>query len=247
MIIGQTSPRFVVKCFSERPGLSSDRSVKEFRLLQRLSAALQGQAGVIAPRPVAVSEDLNAYIMTAVPGVPLDDYLRKRAVDTAVVGRLVEALSAYYRLAECPYGDFHPGNVLVDASGLALIDPGGPSLRFDAAFAAADRSSVAADLGYWTYSVAVRAPRLAASGPRRAMRLCRVTRALLRAAAQKVDGAEQQWAIIRAARVHLDGLAKGNAKERLLAVWGRVAIRALVSRARRGQGRDEAAQRASAS
>ena len=222
LLVGRP-PRFVIKWFAERPGHLADRCVREFRLLEALHSAVQQQQGMVSPEPIAIDPRLNAYLMTAVPGVPLEEAATQRELDgTRVADSLLRALRAFHETAEAHYGDFHPNNVLVSEKGLALIDPGGPTPYFDGGLVAAEGDPLATDLGYWLFSVVARSPRGAIEHGLRWMRVVRLTHALLRAAGGVGEWERLRVGVGRAVKVHSRRLAMGGAKDAVLAVWVRL-------------------------
>ena len=234
VLIGYPEPTFIVKCFRDRPGHRRDRCAREYRLLQALCSAVRDERDLTAPEPIAMSAELNAYLMKAVPGVPLDRAVTGDGRDPVrIANTLVRGLRAFYEATQEHYGDFQPGNILLSDHQVAMIDPGGPAYYFDEALAAASGKRLAADVGYWTFSVVARSPRSVMESGLKWKRVLDVTDALLMIAAQQSTEEMLTRAAWAAGAVHLNRLASGSARHVALAVGSGIALRAWLAAAER--------------
>jgi hypothetical protein len=166
----QSQDRIAVKIFEDYSAKAL--AGEEYAALQILHEALHDHRHASAPRPLGlIPAHLGAgYVMSAVEGVPLDKFLKDRrsSPPPGLAMTISRAVAAYQAAAGRPYGDFHPANVLVSDEGrtIALIDPTCPSGRHAKVEASLDLKLsaclpadrlMAMDVGYWLYSVVIRA------------------------------------------------------------------------------------------
>ena len=152
----------------------------EFQALHDLARALTEVPDVVSPEPLELVREAPGILMTYVDGERLRSHVRVSPHEL-VAQRLVAGLDAYHGVAARIHGDFHAGNVLVNASGsTGLLDPGAANASYEDL--AAGRPLLARDLGYWCYVIAATAHR----SPTRAMRLLPLTRRLVEAAAERL-------------------------------------------------------------
>lgn len=139
---------FVLKAFDPRyRHATREAFLAEVDALRAFSSS--ATVGVV-PTVVAADEARLCYVMTHVPGVPLE------AADSRVVNAACRAAIAtlieYHDVVGDVYGDFQPANVLVDANGaVALIDPTAANPYFRS-FLAMGHTAIATDVGYWLAS-----------------------------------------------------------------------------------------------
>lgn len=171
---------------------------REFRALERLHRATAGGGDVSVPEPLACFPDATAYLMRYVDGVPLSELAGSAFLDDGrsrtIAAALVRGLRLAHRELGFAFGDLHPGNVLVEPRSLqlTLIDPTAPNPEYAEIAAAAAFGPLAADLGYWCFSVAAVTSRLPPLASRRRRRLLRLTLALLAAAPATVAPATRR-------------------------------------------------------
>lgn len=163
-----TQQRIAIKLFNDPA--ETARATEEFEALAELHRSLDRMGQVCCPAPIRLlpSEVGAGYIMTAIPGVPLSEFLASTSSPpiTPMAKAIAGAVAAYHRQTSSTYGDFHPANVLVSDNGksLALIDPICPSPRharveasLHAKFARypVQERLMIIDVGYWLYSIVV--------------------------------------------------------------------------------------------
>lgn len=132
------------------------------------------------------------YAMSAVPGRQLDQALARRllpAGEQAQLARdLVTALTAFHTVHGGPYGDFHPGNVLLGPDReLYLLDPAPADGGLPAWPAPAGPPYLAVDVAHWAFATAVRALRRSIRHPRAVAACFQFARELGRAALERSD------------------------------------------------------------
>jgi hypothetical protein len=156
-------------------------------LVQVLSELASDRYLLRCPAPVQVWD--WGFVMSAVPGRRLDEAVLRQEVPAAEYGHiargLVRALVAFHTAHGGPYGDFHPGNVLLGpACDIYLLDPA-PAAGWLSCWAGQPAPPhLAVDVAYWTYSTAVRAVRASLWHPRTAGAFAHLARALTDAALQ---------------------------------------------------------------
>jgi hypothetical protein len=204
------------------------RARAEFTNLSTLHQAVLDCADISAPAPVALFEDIDAYLMTFVPGIPIRDLARNRlSTDRRIVIALLIAtgLQRFYGAAERSYADFHPGNVMYDdgSSSVYLLDPGHPSPNMYEALRWVEYGWLSSDLGYWTFHCVVNDGRRGFQNLRGRNGLAAFTATLISCASDEFDLPQGELALEVAdvARSHCDRLAKGSYRERMLATISR--------------------------
>jgi hypothetical protein len=139
--------------------------------------------------PVPVQAWDWGFVMSAVPGRRLDEAVLRQEVPVAEYGHiargLVRALVAFHAAHGGPYGDFHPGNVLLGrACDIYLLDPA-PAAGWLSCWAGQPAPPhLAVDIAHWSYSTAVRALRGSLRHPRTAAACAHLARTLTEAAVQ---------------------------------------------------------------
>ena len=186
---GRTAEHALKTFRRERRSNSAQSIRSEFEALAAFSAAVAApQSCVVCPRPVALSPDEFAYLMSYVEGETLDDYLARNRGRSQVVACLaaaiVDGLACFYDALGTCYADFEPRNVLVTPSRVCLLDPmiGNPAflpLRREFRYWP---SSV--DLGFWLEQVAAQAVKPSLQRPTLAASRLSLTRRLIRQAAE---------------------------------------------------------------
>jgi hypothetical protein len=171
--------------------LARDPVATEYAALANLVEVLPGLAGdrylLRCPAPVQ-SWDWG-YVMSAVPGRRLDEAVTRREVSPAeyayLARGLVRAVVAFHAANGGPYGDFHPGNVLLGPDrDLYLLDPA-PATGWLACWAGQPAPPhLAVDVAHWTYSTAIRALRGSLRHPGTATACAHLARALAEAAVE---------------------------------------------------------------
>jgi hypothetical protein len=211
-----------------RQGNQAARAQGEFEILSTLHRAVDDCAAISAPAPIALFDDVDAYLMTFVPGVPLRDFAMKGlSTDqrVAIASLMATGLHRFYDTAERSYADFHLGNVLYDAgsSSIYLLDPGHPSPAMYEALEWVKHGWLSSDLGYWTFHCVVNDGRRGFQNLRGRNGLAAFTATLISCASDEFDLPQGELALEVAdvARSHCDRLAKGSARERMLATISR--------------------------
>lgn len=215
----------VLKLF--RDAGSAAAAAAEFQALARFHQAPSSASGVEAPEPLVLLPAAGAYVMRRAQGVPLDRLGRRPRLSAGdlelLAARIATGLLLYEDAVGAPHGDFHPGNVLVEPATLRVtfIDPTFPNRAYAPIAAGARYGAVAADLGYWTFAVAARSPRLRLRRPWLPARLVVLGRAVVAQAA--VGVAPEAQAVFHAdvlatSRRYVEFLrASGGFRERLAA------------------------------
>jgi hypothetical protein len=180
-----------------------DTIAAEYAALATLDAVLPGLASdryrLHCPAPVQ-SWDWG-YVMSAVPGRRLD-VLTRRELPAAdyhqLAGVLVRALVAFHTATGGPYGDFHPGNVLLGPNqDVYLLDPA-PAAGWLACWAGQPAPpNLAVDLGHWTYAAALRALLRSPRHPRSAASCLHFAQVLTAAAVQVTGDQALAWQVNR--------------------------------------------------
>ena len=204
--------RFVLKVLShEHEHNSLESSRHEYAALEAFAAAVETRAGLAMPRPLALYEEHWAILMTYVDGADIDSFMGRWLCDghtlDTLAASIVSGLRLYYEARNEAFGDFHPGNVLVQSPArLAFIDPTSPDPFVRRLARSTPMAPLAADLGIWVYAVAVTIfPELRTAGQLPLNRL-RLTARLVHAAAQTLlstDRAAFVGAVYAAARQHV--------------------------------------------
>jgi hypothetical protein len=216
----------MLKAMWEESG--GERAQAEFGLLSMLHRAVLACAEISAPAPVAVFADVDAYLMTHVPGAPLRELANRCSsdVDRAAISSLIaRGLHLYYNEADHSYADLHPGNVLYDQrdSSIYLLDPGHPSPTMHESLRWVEYGWAASDLGYWTFDCVVNDGRHAFRNLRGRNGLAAFTAVLLSSVADEFDLPRSEFVqeVVEVARSHCDRLARGNFRQRTLAMISR--------------------------
>lgn len=160
----QKSRPVIIKLFKDHSvadllAFESERSGLEL-ISDLLSGAACGDWNLCAPALYHASEDPLALVMSSVPGIPLDDWLRTRVLSNAERNSLAKAILHALQLIwdqETIYGDLNLKNILCDpaTSSLGFLDPGLPRTLFDCEAVPKDWYPMSRDLAYLNYSVAV--------------------------------------------------------------------------------------------
>ncbi len=187
----------------------------EAEALRAFGAALDPAGPVHAPAVVHIFSEFDAYLMEQAPGQALLDYLLRARLpkgwDTTLARRLVDGLVVYHRTMGEPFGDFHPGNVLVaGAAEPWFVDPVTRNPRMLMLEQAGVFAPGAVDLGQFVFKAVSRIPRPAAATPWAVWRLLRLTRKLVREAAARFAPGHQRGfeaAVREVALAHLAVLA----------------------------------------
>lgn len=160
-----------VKAFRADAGLGApDQVAREALALERFGRALAtGGSGtwvgeVTCPQVVVSLPEQGVLVTTWQAGVALDDVLLGADVHERrrLAGLVLDGLAAFHAACREPYGDAHPGNVLVDGRRVVLLDPTAADPRHRAIQAGVP--ALAADLGYWLHSATSQALGQAARG-----------------------------------------------------------------------------------
>jgi hypothetical protein len=200
----------------------------EFTALSTLHEAVLDCAEISAPEPVALFEEVDAYLMGFVPGVPLRELATTRPSAEqriAIASLVARGLHRYYDAAGHSYADFHPGNVLYDdtSSSIYLLDPGHPSPNLHDALRWVEHGWVSSDLGYWTYHCVVNDGRHGFRNLRGRNGLAAFTSTLIAVASDEfgLPRSELAGEVADVARSHCDRLARGTYRDRTLAAISR--------------------------
>jgi hypothetical protein len=207
-----------------RQGNQAARAEGEFEILSTLHLAVNDCPAISAPAPIALFDDVDAYLMAFVPGVPLRDFaLKGLSTDqrVAIASLMASGLHRFYDTAERSYADFHPGNVLYDAgsSSIYLLDPGHPSPAMYEALKWVKHGWLSSDLGYWTYHCVVNDGRRGFRKLRGRNGVADFTATLIFCASDEFDLGISELAeeVANVARSHCDRLARGSYGDRTLA------------------------------
>jgi hypothetical protein len=215
--IGRDGARqYAVKWF--RPAAREDgRAVAtEYAALRRLADVLPGlptrRFALRCPVPVQAWD--WGYAMSAVPGVPLPEAVSRRVLAPGeygpIAGNLIGALLAYHHTQGAPYGDFHPGNVLLgpdrDLYLLAPSEPAGPTAH-----------PLAADLAYWIVATALHALRASVRHPRAAAHGIQLARELAGTAISTTGDPGLATEIDRCLAARFAGLRRNGLRRRAVA------------------------------
>jgi hypothetical protein len=180
--------QYAVKWFRPGHGRTADTSARDCDALSRLAQALATVRtdAYLVRCPVPVHAWSWGYAMSAVPGRPLDDALARGQLPTWEQPRLardlVAALAAFHAAHGAPYGDFHPGNVLLGPQrDLYLLDPA-PIWALPPSWPVPAPPHLAVDVAYWTFCTTIRALRRAVRHPWAVAECFRFARELGRAA-----------------------------------------------------------------
>lgn len=197
--------RYVLKRFSSRHHGSRADSLDAEAAVLRLLGASQPPRGVRVPTVLAEYPEEFAYLMSFEAGEPAERVEGLDAPRTASL--LVDGLTWYHGCTGRIYGDFQPGNVLVDdEASVVLLDPTSPSAIFERV---AERvgDMLAADVGYWVFTVSTRSFKRVAVDRPAGRRSAMLARELVRAAASRAgDGFDRR--VLAAARAHAAWLAR---------------------------------------
>ncbi len=207
---------------------------KEYKALEALNLALISVAGASSPEPLALHPDGNAYLMTHVPGRPVDSVYLRPHTRESMAQTLLDALAAYYQTTGELYGDLQPQNVLVDGNALCLIDPTLPAQIHRELASTMEFSPASADLAYWAYSVVSRAAGTFARTPAVAVRRSRFTEVLMGAAPARFGAPPRPFyeEIQHGVRVRLARLATAEGlKGRLIQSLGEALLESALKRA----------------
>jgi hypothetical protein len=225
-LLGSDGGHFMLKAM--RQGDQPARAQVEFEILSTLHRAVNGCAAISAPAPIALFDDVDAYLMGFVPGVPLRDFAPRRpSTDqrVAIATLMASGLHRFYDAAERSYADFHPGNVLYDegSSSIYLLDPGHPSPKMYEALQWVKHGWLSSDLGYWTYHCVVNDGRRGFRNLRGRNGVADFTAMLISCASDEfdLDNLELAYEVADVARSHCDRLARGSYGERTLATISR--------------------------
>jgi hypothetical protein len=174
LMIGADGTPLVVKAFRAAYRHNSvEGARREFDALDRFHLALsQSPVGrrVTCPRPREFLPQLPGYAMSHVAGVPVNARRLPAPLPRDLSEALVEALLLFHGCTGEPYGDWQPGNVLVDGDAIALIDPTIPNRFFASPLGDTTCPSACSDLGYWLYTVAAGSLRRLVTAPRACIR-----------------------------------------------------------------------------
>jgi hypothetical protein len=185
--------QYAVKWFRPGHGCTADTAARDYDALARLAQALDTVRTdaylVRCPAPVQAWD--WGYAMAAVPGRHLDSALTRRQLPSWEQPRLardlVAALTAFHAAHGAPYGDFHPGNVLLGPErDLYLLDPA-PVWALPPSWPTPAPPHLAVDVAYWTFCTALRALRRAFRHPWAVGECFRFARALRDAAVKQSD------------------------------------------------------------
>jgi hypothetical protein len=206
------------------PPLAWDAVATEYAALTSLVRVLPGLPAdryqLRCPTPVQ-SWDWG-YVMSAVPGRRLDEAVLRRQLPVAEYGPLarglVRAVVAFHTAHGGPYGDFHPGNVLLGPDrDIYLLDPA-PATGWLACWAGQPAPPhLAVDIAYWIYVTALRALRRSARHPRTVIGCAHLARALAEAAVEVTADATLAGQIDRCLADYWIGLRQRGVGYRALA------------------------------
>jgi serine/threonine protein kinase len=199
--VSSTGENFVYKMMSpEYPFNSAESTRREFLAVRRFSDATRARGDIGTPDVVALTTEPMGYLMREVEGVDLLAALRVERMSAdrlrTTADAIVAALDLFHRTEGEMYGDFHPENILIGERGrLFFIDPLMADPKYDEA--TEGHAALAADLGFWTFSIASMTPRRLSVMPFGAARLLRLTRAMLRRARASSDDPDRLAQAIR--------------------------------------------------
>lgn len=162
--------RYALKVF--RPGrmLNVGAADAEYRALQTIAECLERSRGQVEyPIAVELFSASSAYLMTYVDGVPLNVRFRSkvnRGVIDAISSRVGHAMRDLEQVGYPELiGDFHPGNILITSSGIAIIDLGTNNPIYRQIMIDVGCTLSEADLGYWVFHVSAGSTRRALRRP----------------------------------------------------------------------------------
>lgn len=156
-------------------------------LIRALPELATGRFRLRCPVPVQAWD--WGYAMSAVPGYRLDDVVAHRQLAAAeypqLARELVAALIAFHASSGGPYGDFHPGNVLLGPDrDVYLLDPA-PAAGWLPSWAGEPAPPhLAVDVAHWVYATALAGLRQVARHPVVVARCGQLARALAGAAVE---------------------------------------------------------------
>jgi hypothetical protein len=186
--------QYAVKWFRPHDDSTVDTVARDYDALVRLTQALDTvRADAYVVRcPVPVEAWSWGYAMSAVSGRNLNDALAHRQLpgweQPRLARDLVAALAAFHTAHGGPYGDFHPGNVLLGPHhDLYLFNPASGTRHPASWPQPAVPPHLAVDVAYWAFRAALESLRPSVRHPRAAAE-CRRFAAVLGQAAVDYAG-----------------------------------------------------------